>query len=214
VTPFLAMPGELVVTVPLVDLGAILVNQAGQRFADESAEPLALANAVRAQPGRVAYLLFDERIGAAARVADPFFARVVLPRTERRGTSVGDLAKQFELDAAGLTRTIDAFNEGVARGHDAFGRRPAAAALEAPFHAIRVTGARRRTLGGLVVDGAARALGAEAQPIVNLYATGGAVAACSDGGRAALAGIEALTALGLGRLAALDVIARSATEES
>src|SRR5438132_5751361 len=50
----------------------------------------------------VAYLLFDERIAASARAADPFFARVVLPRTGRRGTTLEDIAKQFELDVNGL----------------------------------------------------------------------------------------------------------------
>src|SRR5947199_8674147 len=85
VTPFLATPGQLVPSAPLVDLGAVLVNQAGRRFADETAASLPLATIVRAQPGRVAYLIFGERTAAAARAADPFFARVVLPRAGRRG---------------------------------------------------------------------------------------------------------------------------------
>src|SRR5439155_133181 len=108
VTPFLATPGQLVLSAPLVALGAVLVNQAGRRFADETAESLLLATAVRTQPGRVAYLLFGERMAAAARAADPFFARVVLPRTGRRGATLEDLAKQFELDAGGPGRRREA----------------------------------------------------------------------------------------------------------
>src|SRR5439155_85450 len=122
VTPFLATPGQLVLSAPLVALGAVLVNQAGRRFADETAESLLLATAVRAQPGRVAYLLFGERMAAAARAADPFFARVVLPRTGRRGATLEDLAKQFELDAEGLRLTIETFNASLASGGDSFGR--------------------------------------------------------------------------------------------
>src|SRR5439155_1158688 len=110
VTPFLATPGQLVPSAPLVDLGAVLVNQAGRRFADETAESLPLATIVRAQPGRVAYLLFGERTAAAARAADPFFARVVLPRAWPRSTTLEDLAKQFELDAEGLRLTVETFN--------------------------------------------------------------------------------------------------------
>jgi fumarate reductase flavoprotein subunit len=207
-TPFLAMPSQLVVTTPLVDLGAILVNQAGRRFADETSAPLALATAARAQPGHIAYLLFDEHIAAAARALDPFFARVVLPRTGRRGTTLDDLAKQFELDLAGLRLTVETFNGNLELGGDPFGRQRFEGPLEPPLHAIRVTGARTRTLGGLAVDRAGRVLDAAGAPIPGLYAAGGAAAGISgDGTHSLLAGTDALSALGLARLAAFDVIA-------
>ena len=214
VTPFLAAPGQLVVTAPLVELGAILVNQAGHRFVDETGESLALATAVRAQPGRMAYLLFDERVAAAARAAEPFFGRVVLPRTGRRGATVEDVAKQFELNADGLRLTIETFNGNLELGGDPFGRERFDAALEPPFHAIRVTGARVRTLGGLAVDSSARVLNAEGQPIPGLYAAGGAAAGLgSDACEGLLTGADTLAALGLARLAALDVVKQAARPE-
>jgi fumarate reductase flavoprotein subunit len=210
VTPLLATPSQLVVSAPLVDLGAMLVNQAGRRFADETAASLALATAIRAQPGRVAYLVFDERIAAAARAADPFFAHVVLPKTGRRGATLEDLAKQFELDADGLRATIEAFNASVERGGDPFGRARFRTPLEPPFHAVRVTGARWRTLGGVAVDASARVLDPEGRPIAGLYATGGAAAGVGgEGTEGLIAGTDALAALGFARLAALDVIAQS-----
>jgi fumarate reductase flavoprotein subunit len=210
-TPFLAMPAQLTVTAPLVDLGAILVSQAGRRFADETAECLPLATTVRAQPGHVAYLLFDDRIAAAASAMDPFFHHVILPRTGRRGATLADLAKQFELDVNGLSLTLDTFNANLDLGGDPFGRERFDGRLEPPFHAIRVTGARLHTLGGLAVDAHARVLGAGGQPIEGLYAAGGTAAGLAgDGTEGALPGTTALAALGLGRLAALDVIARTA----
>src|SRR5438067_1602910 len=215
VTPFLAAPGQLVLSAPLVALGAVLVNQAGRRFADETAESLPLATVVRAQPGRVAYLLFGERMAAAARAADPFFARVVLPRTGRRGATLEDLAKQFELDAEGLRLTLETVNASLASGGDSFGRARFAGPLEPPFHAIRVTGARWRSLGGLAVDGTARVLDAEGQPIPGLYAAGGAAAGLGgEGTEGFLAGLDTLAALGLARLAALDEIAASPAQEA
>ena len=216
VTPFLATPGQLVPSAPLVDLGAVLVNQAGRRFADETAESLPLATIVRAQPGRVAYLLFGERTAAAARAADPFFARVVLPRAGRRGATLEDLAKQFELDAEGLRLTVETFNPSLASRSDPFGRKRFAGPLEPPFHAIRVTGARWRSLGGLAVDPTARVLDAQGQPIPGLYAAGGAAAGLGgEGTEGFLAGADTLAALGLARLAALDVIAQvTATEDT
>src|SRR5881296_973750 len=216
VTPFLATPGQLVLSAPLVELGAVLVNQAGQRFADETAGSLSLATAVRLQPGRVAYVLFGERMAVAARAADPFFARVVLPRAGRRGATLEDLAKQFELDAEGLRLTIETFNTSLASGGDSFGRARFAGPLEPPFHAIRVTGARWRSLGGLAVDPTARVLDAQGQPIPGLYAAGGAAAGLGgEGTEGFLAGTDTLSALGLARLAALDVIAQvTATEDA
>ena len=210
VTPFLAMPGALAVTAPLVELGAILVNQAGRRFADETAERLVLATAVRGQPGHVAYLLFDERIATAARTADPFFARIVLPRTGRRAMTLEALSKQFEIDAEALTLTVDTFNGNVELGGDPFGRERFGGPLEPPFHAIRVTGARWRTFGGLAVDRTAHVLDAAGRPIPGLYAAGGAAEGLGgDGTEGWLPGTDALAALALGRLAALDVVAQA-----
>src|SRR6185503_1936562 len=121
----IAMPGQLPVTAPLVGMGAILVNQAGRRFTDETTSRLELATRVRAQPGHVAYLVFDDRIANAAREADPFFGRVVLPRTGRRAATLEHLSKQLELDVNGLRATID----GLGAGGDAFGRQNPPGAL-------------------------------------------------------------------------------------
>jgi fumarate reductase flavoprotein subunit len=209
VTPFLAMPGRLVLTVPLVELGAILVNQAGRRFVAETGDTLPLAETIRAQPGKVAYLFFDERIAEAARATDPFFGKVQLPRVGRRGLTLTDLSRQFELDADALEQTVDAWN---GKAGDSFGRTRRGAPFAPPFHAVRVTGARWRTLGGLAVDDSARVLAdAGGQPIPRLYAAGGAAEGLGgERTEGALAGTDALAALGLARLAALDVVRQAA----
>jgi fumarate reductase flavoprotein subunit len=195
VTALFALPAQLEVPPVLVELGAILVNQAGRRFSEESTSPLALAEQVRAQPGHVAYLVFDDHIAAEAG-ADPFIEHVVLPRAGRRGSTPVDLAKQLELDAAGLEHAVSESGAGRARG------------LEAPLRAIRVTGARLRTLGGLVIDARARVLDSAGEAIQGLYATGGVTAAlAAEAPTPRRGGLDALAALGLGRLAALDVIA-------
>jgi fumarate reductase flavoprotein subunit len=197
VTALFALPAQLEVPQRLVELGAILVNQVGRRFSEEAANPLGLAEQVRSQPGHVAYLVFDDRIATDAS-ADPFIEHVVLPRAGRRGSTPADLAKQLELDATGLEQAVSDSGTGRAR------------ALEPPFRAIRVTGSRLRTLGGLVVDARARVLDG-GQPIAGLYAAGGVTAALATSAPATgRTGLDALVALGLGRIAALDVIAEVA----
>ncbi|HXJ34526.1 MAG TPA: FAD-binding protein [Candidatus Eisenbacteria bacterium] len=204
VTPFLAQPSHLAVPRAVVDLGGILVNQLGKRFADETKDALALALEIRAQPGKVAYLLFDERVMNAVAANDPFFARVVLPRTARRGSSVAMLAKQLELTEAGLALTLETYNANLGLGGDPFGRQRSRVALEAPFSGIRVTGARRATLGGLAVDAAGRVRHTSGVPIPGLFAVGGAASGLSgDGTDGGLVGMDALVTLGRARAAAL-----------
>jgi succinate dehydrogenase/fumarate reductase flavoprotein subunit len=201
VSPFVAQPSHFALPRAVVDGGGILVNQLGARFTEETADALPLALAVRGQPGRLAYLVFDERIAGAVAEADPFFARVVLPRTSRRAGSVGMLAKQLELPAGALDATLAAYGDGAADPH---GRTRGRARIEPPLYGVRVTGARRATLGGLAVDASARVLDAASQPVAGLFAVGGAADGVA-GGSATLPGVDALVALGLARLAALSL---------
>jgi fumarate reductase flavoprotein subunit len=188
VTPLLAQPSHLSVTRDVLTHGGILANQRGARFTDESQPSLTLALAVRAQPGRVAYLLFDERIATAVGAHDPFFARAVLPRTSRRASSVGMLAKQLELTEATLAETLRA------------------GGLAEPYYGIRVTGARGATRGGLAVDAQARVLDAAGNAIAGLYAVGGAASGLAgDQPERELRGVDALAGIGLARLAALGL---------
>ena len=208
VTPLLALPGPFAVSQLVVEQGGILVNQLGRRFVDETDERLVVANALRAQPGRLAYLLFDERSASEARSADPFLARVVLPRTGRRADRLEDLAKQFELNVENLLLTIDTYNGNLELGGDPFGRDTATVRLAPPFHAIRVTAARRFTLGGLTVDTNAAVCDGNGRPLRGLYAAGGAAAGLGgEGTEGSLVGTLALSAAGLARLAARDVLA-------
>jgi fumarate reductase flavoprotein subunit len=202
VTPFLTIPGDFEINVPLARMGAILVNQRGHLL-DAQGSPQALAETIRQQPGHVAYLIFDERVATVARGADPFFARTILPKTARRAMTLKDLARQLEIDLAGLSATIEPFGPVLELAPG--GAAPAQGLLP-PLHAIRVTGARRTTLGGLAVDAAARVLDANGRPIPGLYATT-ATAAAIGGLGGTLSGLAALNALGLARLAALDLIA-------
>ena len=203
VTPFLTIPGDFEVNVPLPRMGAILVNQRG-RLLETQGSPQALAETIRSQPGHVAYLIFDERVATVARGADPFFARTILPKTARRAMTLKDLARQLEIDLAGLSATIEPFGPVLELAPG--GAAPAGGLLP-PLHAIRVTGARRATLGGLAVDAAARVLDANGRPISGLYATTATAAAVGGLGGGTLSGLAALNALGLARLAALDLVA-------
>ncbi|HWP66414.1 MAG TPA: FAD-binding protein [Candidatus Limnocylindria bacterium] len=202
VTPLLAIPANLTVDPVLVALGGVLVNQAGRRFVSETADPLKVAEAVRAQPGKLAYLLFDEETARAAAQRNPFLGHVVLPKTARRAPSLADLARQLTLDLTGLTRTVDTLNANVELGGDPFGRELDGHRLQPPFYAIRVTASRRRSLGGVAVDAGTRVVRDDGTPIPGLYAVGGVIGGLGRGGPAdELLGLATLIALATARLA-------------
>jgi len=215
VTALLATPSDLNVDPTIVSYGAILVNQAGRRFVDETAEPIVVAETMAAQPGRLGYLIFDQRIADAAGTHNPHLARTVLPRVVRRATTVAELARQLELDEAGLALTLDTYNANVDLGGDPFGRDRATNVLRPPLLAIRVIPARRRSLGGVAIDAAARVLGVDGAPIANLYAVGGIVGGLGRGGSSdEIPGMAPLITLATARLVAAAWQAGHADEES
>ena len=104
--------------------------------------------------------------------------------------TVGDLARQCGIDPEGLTRTVEAWNAGAARGEDpAFHRGTTpymrlqgdpdqhpnpnvAPILRPPFHAVKVVPGSFGTFAGLATDGSARVLDEVGAPIPGLYAAG------------------------------------------
>ena len=198
----IAVGSNLLIPWIVITAGALLVNQRGERFADETCGPAAMVPRVLAQPGQVGYEIFDGRISKAVAAADARFANEVLPRVVRRGDDIESLARQFQIDPPALAQTVAAYNAAVAAGNDLFGRTASGEPLGAPFYGIRVATALLETQGGLVIDPSARVLRADGAIIPNLYAGGGAAVGLSaPGGNGYLLGNGLLCALGWGKIA-------------
>lgn len=182
--------------------GAVLVNAEGQRFGDESRSFSSLALQVLRQPGRVALEMFDQRIYDLAMRYASFAECVSAGAVFGPYQSAADLAQAFGIPARTLTETLRQVN-GVAAGAatDANGR-DISEPLTPPLYGVQVTGALFETRGGLLVDGNARVLRKDGQPVPNLYAGGGTAAGLTGGdGGGNLPGVGLLSALGLGYLA-------------
>lgn len=203
-----AIPHGILITWALMMEGGIQVNAAGARFSNEHQGYSEQSVAVLAQPDRVAWNIYDGRIHTLGLEFEDYrnaFDQGAVMMSE----SADGLAQRCGLDADALKTSIDETNtEGV----DRFGRDLSAKpGLEAPFYAVKVTGALFHTQGGLLVDAAARVLreGSD-EPLPNLYAGGGA--ACGVSGPEVsgyLSGNGLLTAVTLGRLAGLDAAKRA-----
>jgi fumarate reductase flavoprotein subunit len=182
-------------------LGGFQVNLAGERFSNEARGYSEQAVDILAQPGHVAWSIFDERIHEAMREFDDYRdaleARCVL-----QADSVEALAERTGLPGDALARTLEHV-AGAARGEraDAFGRDfTGGQPLVPPYRAVRVTGALFHTQGGLEVNEQARVLRADGTPLPNLFAGGGAARGISGAGASGyLAGNGLLTATALGR---------------
>ena len=198
---------------PLIVEGGFQVNASGWRFSNEALGYSEQAAKVNAQPGHVAWSIFDARLDAVMRQFDDY-AQARSAGAVVDADSVEELAAKLGLPPAALAETVDE----VARltrgeGSDRFGRdftgKPE---LAPPWHAAKVTGALFHTQGGLVVDGDARVLGHDGTAFPNLFAGGGAARGVSGPDATGyIAGNGLLTATTFGRLAGHAAAQGSAT---
>ncbi len=180
----------------------IYVDAAGQRFVNESnsymevgKEMYARDKTSRAVP---CWLIFDDRYRkryAHLRSRPGRFPRALLESGMlKQAWTLGDLARMCGIDPAGLSETIERFNQNAERGVDPDYRRGESAynrALgdpnhrvhpclgpidEPPYYAVQVVPGDIGTCGGLVTDEHARVIDQEGRPIEGLYATGNGTA--------------------------------------
>jgi len=192
-----AHPHGILITWAVITAGGIQVNRTGYRFWDESQGYSEAARAVLAQPGGVAFAIFDDRIAAIARQFQDFRDAEAQGAIKRADTLAG-LAGALGIDGAALAEAV----QGARRASDPFGRRFDTPPLAPSFCGVQVTGALFHTQGGVVVDGAARVLHRDGTAFANLFAAGGAACGVSGSGDAGyLSGNGLLAAVVLGHVA-------------
>ena len=150
-----AVPQGALITWALMMEGGIQVNAGGERFHDETQGYSEASVHVLAQPGGVAWNLFDERLLALGR-SFPDFVQAEAAGAVKSAADAAALAALIGCDPAVLARTL------------------AGTPLAAPFHAIKVTGALFHTQGGLDIDARGRVRRSDGAPFPNLWAAGGA----------------------------------------
>lgn len=188
---------------PLITEGGVQVNKAGERFSNETAGYSEQAVEVLRQEGHVAWSVYDE---TRHKIMEQFddYQQAISAGCLIRADSPEELADKAGIDPDGLRATIVETHSLIkSEAKDRFGRSFAGKApLQAPYYAVRVTGALFHTQGGLEVDGDARVLRADRSPFPNLFAGGGAARGISGpGADGYMAGNGLLTATTLGRIA-------------
>jgi fumarate reductase flavoprotein subunit len=206
-----AVPHGALVTWALMMEGGFQVNLDGLRFWNEHQGYSEASQHVICQREGLAWDIYDQRLHALG-MTFPDYAELFSTGAMKTGASIGELAAQCGLDAATLAVTL-AETEAFSRGAllCSFGRDfTAKPALRGPYYAVKVTGALFHTQGGLAIDTRGRVLKKDGSVFPNLYAGGGAARGLS--GAAVwgyLSGNGLLSAVTLGRLAALDIAMRN-----
>jgi fumarate reductase flavoprotein subunit len=177
--------------------GGVQINAEGRRFHDETQGYSEAAVHVLAQPGGIAWNVFDAPLLALAR-GFPDFCEAEAAGALRCCESVAALAHCIGCEPAVLQGTLDAMRDGTPPDGRTFRR-----ALDAPYFAVKVTGALFHTQGGLDTAPDMRVLRRDGTPFVNLFAAGGAAGGVSgDAVWGYLSGNGLLSAVAGGYIAA------------
>ncbi|OMC15371.1 FAD-binding protein [Mycobacterium sp. SP-6446] len=181
--------------------GAIYVDSTGRRFCNESNSYVEVGKAMYANKAVPCWMIFDEGyVRRYVTSGNPLKRNRQLPPelieggAVKRAETIGDLAREIDVPADELARTVARFNQFAAKGLDPdFGRgqsayndclgdpgyRPNAAVGpldRAPYYATRVLPADVGTCGGVITNEYAQVLDERDRVIEGLYATGNTTA--------------------------------------
>jgi len=205
-----ASPHGILITWALMVEGGVQINAQGKRFHDESCGYSEASLAVLQQPSSVAWQVFDTRIEKLAQDF-PDYRDAQAAGAVKRCETIEQLAQVIACNPGTLRQTLSTLGRVTP---DPWGRqntRP----LQAPYFAIKVTGALFHTQGGLNVDAHCKALKIEGNPLPNLWAAGGAARGVSGQHMSGyLSGNGLLSAIAGGYIAAHSIATQLGQEQS
>ena len=195
----------------LLTNGGYQVNLRGERFSNEVRGYSEQAVEVIAQPGRLAWNLFDEARERPILGFQDYEEIRALGGIRKTGT-LAELARMISIPFEVLEKTNQDVDRLRASGKpDRWGRSfKGTPPLAPPFCAVKVTGALFHTQGGLVIDPSARVMRPDGSGFDNLFAGGGAARGLSGPSNwGYFSGGGLLTATVLGRIAGEGAAAAS-----
>lgn len=151
--------------------GAILVNQAGQRFFNEMKTRDKVSQAELEQEGQFAYIIGDAALKERVKAIATYEEKDLVVS----GDTIEALAEQIEIEPKSLQTTLDQWNKIVQeKGEDEFGRSTGMDndLSQAPYFAIKVAPGIHHTMGGLVINTDAQVLNEDQKAITGLYGAG------------------------------------------
>jgi fumarate reductase flavoprotein subunit len=191
----------ILVTWGAVMLGGFIVNNEGNRFGDETKGYSEYAKELLGQPGKHAYMIFDQEIHDKLLGIEDFINLVNFQAFKPSDTIEG-LSQKLNIDADSLNETFARFHSSVDVGVDEFNRTNLPKRLSGVLYGIKIVPALFHTQGGVKINENSQVLSKTGDPIPNLYAGGGgAVGISGNSAKGYVAGNGLLSALGFGKIA-------------
>jgi fumarate reductase flavoprotein subunit len=171
---------------PTVDMpisSGVVVEETGQRFADEGLGGVYMANAIARRPDPLGTTAVFDHAGWMTRACEfPLPANPLLVKvgaTMYVASTLPELARRAGLPAERLVATVTSYNAALANDRGAWLAPPRSPGVwapapiaQAPFYAVPLVAGITYTTGGIAIDGAARVLAGTGGPIEGLYAAG------------------------------------------
>jgi fumarate reductase flavoprotein subunit len=150
--------------------GAILINREGKRFIDELQTRDVVSEAILAQEGGSAFLVFDQGVRERLKAIEDYANQGLLTEAG----SLQELGDKLGVSGEVLAETVAGYNKFVADKSDPdCGRQHLDYELnKAPYYAVEVTPAVHHTMGGLAINTKAEVLDEDGKAIPGLYAAG------------------------------------------
>ena len=160
----------------LYDRG-ILVNAEGSRFVEELDRRDVISNAIKAQTGASAFLLWDEEGVEETGLFESHPGEVLMGYnlgTLFKGDTLEEVAEAAGVDPAGLVATVERWNQMCDEGADAdFNYRSKMNKFETgPYYLGECVPSVHHTMGGVHIDTDARTVKATGETVPNLFAAG------------------------------------------
>ncbi|MBW9212194.1 MULTISPECIES: flavocytochrome c [Terrabacteria group] len=157
--------------------GGILVNQEGKRFVNDMGRRDVISNAILAQPGKYAYLLWGQEVeknGHMTKMHKNEFENLKKSALLFEANSIEELAEKTKIDVTTLKKTLEAYNGYVKAGSDPEQQRGGKlrTILQGPFYIQKVAPATHHTMGGVKINSKAEVLNKDGKAIQHLFAAG------------------------------------------
>ncbi|MFC3041811.1 FAD-dependent oxidoreductase [Virgibacillus xinjiangensis] len=161
--------------------GAIILNQKGKRFVNESLSYKLLGNAALREEEDSTYQIWDQTVMDQSVPGDKLydFDKLLKKGLIKKADNLQELAALIGISPEALQLTVTEYNEGIEKGEDAFGRNTLTHHFgeptqirTAPFYAFETKVAMLATYAGLSVNPRAEVLNPYGEPVPGLFAAG------------------------------------------
>ncbi len=171
--PTNSIENKQLITAMVLSNGAIMINQDGKRFCNETGSPNDYFNDILNTGDEYVYEVFDKNVVEKVYKLEEVYMKQGIVE---EAATIEELAEKMNVPAETLKQSIEIYNASVNGASDPFGRDIFGEPLQkGPFYFIKVATGYLSTNGGLKIDEYARVLKEDGTIIEGLYAAGDAV---------------------------------------